>query len=99
IGVLAPALQGAKQKASRIKCTSNLRQVGLAIEYYKEDNDQYYPLRPPTAYNEGNQNQYMNVLGSNYMRGNWETFRCPLNKNTWAMDQRTNSLGGRMDYQ
>jgi prepilin-type processing-associated H-X9-DG protein len=99
VSILVPSLQSAKQKAGRIKCTSNLRQIGLAVEYYKDDNEQFYPIREPNPYDFGNKSVYMNILGSNYMRANWGVFRCPLNKNLDAMDQRTNTLGGQMDYE
>ena len=38
-GMLLPALAKAKAKASRIKCASNLKQVGLAFRVFANDND------------------------------------------------------------
>lgn len=47
IGVMAalllPALSQAKVKAERIKCVSNLKQVGLAFRIFANDNDDLYP--------------------------------------------------------
>jgi len=42
-GLLLPALAGAKKKAQRIKCMSNLRQVGIAIETYADDHNDRLP--------------------------------------------------------
>jgi len=41
--MLLPALAKAKQKAMQINCTSNLKQVGLAIEMYTLDNNDFLP--------------------------------------------------------
>jgi prepilin-type N-terminal cleavage/methylation domain-containing protein len=41
--MLLPALAKAKQKALQINCTSNLKQIGLAIEMYSLDNNDSLP--------------------------------------------------------
>ncbi len=41
--LLLPALVKAKQKANRIACTSNLKQVSYAIAMYTHDNSDYLP--------------------------------------------------------
>lgn len=43
-GILFPALLSAKRKASQVKCMSHLRQVGLAIQMYANDNDNLAPI-------------------------------------------------------
>ena len=41
--MLLPALSQAKERAKRIKCTSNIRQVGLATHMYASDNRDFIP--------------------------------------------------------
>jgi prepilin-type N-terminal cleavage/methylation domain-containing protein len=50
-GLLLPALAKAKAKAVRIKCTSNLKQVGLAFRIWEGDNNDTFPqmLLGPTS--------------------------------------------------
>jgi prepilin-type N-terminal cleavage/methylation domain-containing protein len=43
ISILLPALGGARDKAARVQCLSNLRQVGLAMQNYCVENDQTFP--------------------------------------------------------
>jgi predicted Zn finger-like uncharacterized protein/prepilin-type processing-associated H-X9-DG protein len=41
--VMAPSLGGARQAANQVKCASNLRQIGIAILLYANDNQGHYP--------------------------------------------------------
>jgi prepilin-type N-terminal cleavage/methylation domain-containing protein/prepilin-type processing-associated H-X9-DG protein len=41
--MLLPALSAAKQKAWTTSCISNLRQVGLGMRMYADDNAEFYP--------------------------------------------------------
>ena len=42
-GMLLPALGRAKAKAQSIRCSSNIRQVGLAFLMYADDYQQQFP--------------------------------------------------------
>jgi prepilin-type N-terminal cleavage/methylation domain-containing protein len=41
ISILLPALNAAKERANRVKCASNLRQIGQAMQLYNADNKEY----------------------------------------------------------
>jgi prepilin-type N-terminal cleavage/methylation domain-containing protein/prepilin-type processing-associated H-X9-DG protein len=43
VGILLPALSSAKENARRVRCASNLRQAGLAIHMYGNNNKGYAP--------------------------------------------------------
>lgn len=43
ISVLLPALQKARQAANLVRCGSNLRQIGMAVQIYANANDDYAP--------------------------------------------------------
>jgi prepilin-type N-terminal cleavage/methylation domain-containing protein len=51
ISILLPSLNRARETANRVKCASNLRQIGLAIMQYSNDSKGPFPR---TLYNAGN---------------------------------------------
>ena len=50
ISILLPSLNRARETANRVKCASNLRQIGQAILLYSNENKGAYPR---TAYSAG----------------------------------------------
>ena len=75
--ILFPVLTKVKERAKRIVCTSNLRQIGFALASYRDDYDQYplYLVNP--------KNQTFGYPGANtkylepYAGGNTDIFICP----------------------
>jgi prepilin-type N-terminal cleavage/methylation domain-containing protein/prepilin-type processing-associated H-X9-DG protein len=42
--ILFPVFAQAREKARQISCASNLKQLGLAVIMYQQDNDEFYPI-------------------------------------------------------
>src|SRR5258708_25203179 len=47
IAILLPALSGARENAYKVRCASNLRQIGLAMRFYAAANKDYLHWFPP----------------------------------------------------
>ncbi len=63
-GLLLPALSRAKESAQFTKCLNNLRQIGLGLKMYTDDNQDTFPLRDSWQLRPlGNQEFYALGLG------------------------------------
>lgn len=67
LAVVAPALRKAKEYSKRIICTSNVRQTGIALRVYAEDNDnEVIPFTRPDAVvvkeTDANRQPHWNVI-------------------------------------
>ena len=62
VSTMLPALQGAKAKAQRIQCVSNLKQVGLGFHLFAHEHDSKFPMGVST--NNGGTLEY--VIFSRY---------------------------------
>ena len=83
-GILLPALNSAREKARRISCTSNLKQLGLALKQYSMD---YADLFPATAAGaDASYRRWEIVRMYNYMV-DYKVFTCP------TQSDKTQNLG------
>jgi prepilin-type N-terminal cleavage/methylation domain-containing protein len=81
-GLLLPALGRAKTKAFGAQCINNLRQIGIALTIYADDNGGYLPScerMPSNPVGTTNLPRISDVL-SNNMGGALTAFRCSLDK-------------------
>ena len=80
-GMLLPALQQAREKARRINCASNLKQVGTALKSYSIDNDSKLPAVPTsiggTVVDSCEGWELFEVLRGNDYLSDYAVFTCP----------------------
>jgi prepilin-type N-terminal cleavage/methylation domain-containing protein/prepilin-type processing-associated H-X9-DG protein len=76
--MLLPALSRARDKAKSIKCTGNIKQVGMAFNSYNADNDDFFPhLGGNGYYRNRDDARWSEALRENYLSNNWMVFNCP----------------------
>ena len=82
--LLVPALSTAREKARRVQCLSNLRQIGLALGQYTGDNNDKLPVR-----------QWCDTLTQSGYLSSPKTFLCPSgNSAKCAYVFNSHMLGG-----
>lgn len=87
--MLLPALAKAKSKALTTSCLNNLRQTGLFMQLYTDDNSDAFPVSinatstSPYSKNES-LNDWWGVNITSYAKGNYNLFHCPAYDNTTA---------------
>ncbi len=79
-GLLLPAISRAKESGKATACMSNLRQIGLALQMYVQDNENKMPYIfdiPVDAGNSfSNRNYGVDIVLSNHL-GNKMALKCP----------------------
>ena len=96
--MLLPALAKAKEKAHRIACLNNLKQIGLFLQFYTDDNRDIFPAHRNQNEGDNPTTALTNWWGTtihNYARNQSNVFYCPAIKGkrldnglawTWAFD-------------
>lgn len=78
-GLLLPALSRAKDKGRQIRCLSNQRQMGLAMQMYDQDYGQLPPQKHHVPH-FGASNARPNFLGALIPVTGYRVFTCPSTK-------------------
>lgn len=76
--ILFPVFAKAREKARQTACTSNLKQLGLAIAQYTQDFDELYP---PDGVAVGANQSWCGMINPYVKAGNDGIYRCPSNPN------------------
>ena len=81
--IMLPALQTARERGRNTSCTNNLKQLGIAVQFYV---DSYGGYLPPAKYHKDGYNRWhykINAIIRKVDHTSWETkympevFRCP----------------------
>lgn len=76
-GLLLPSLNKARETAKGIGCIANLKQIGLAIQNYADDNSGFI-LTYHRNFGDSNYRHWQNALCKDYVK-NGKVFHCPSN--------------------
>ena len=69
ISILLPSLNRARETANRVKCASNLRQIGQAMLLYANENRQQWPRTVVKGSNDGEVTQFTGATADNPFAG------------------------------
>lgn len=91
-GMLLPALSQAREKARRINCAGNLKQIGLALRMYSGDNQEQFPT-------DHNETGLQKLIDLNYLTS-IKTYICPSTTTPegTALDNHNYGEAGSSDY-
>ena len=77
-GMLLPALSQAREKARRINCAGNMKQIGLSLRMYSGDFGETFP--------NGNNETGLNLLCSQSYLTSMKVFTCPSTTTSESAD-------------
>ena len=86
MSLLMPTLSRAKGKVNDTKCISNLRQIGIALTLYADENSSKLPFaerRPTTPVDPKHVLPRIVDVLSNHVAGAVAVFRCPRDRFGW----------------
>lgn len=96
--LLLPALANAKSKAHRVSCLNNLRQIGISMQFYTDENRERFPAHRNQNESDNATTALTNWWGTalvGYAKNQSNLFFCPAIKGTvldsglkwnWAFD-------------
>ena len=80
--ILFPVFAQAREKARQTTCTSNLRQIGIAVLQYSQDYDETYPLSRWDGGGPGRRMSWVEMTMPNMK--SYAVYRCPSDKSEFV---------------
>lgn len=89
--ILFPAFARARENARAASCLSNMKQMGLAIEMYKQDYDGWYPFG--ARKDPGVTTDWYHAFLDPYIKSN-QVIHCPSQPDDWTIGYSYNEMFG-----
>jgi len=96
--MLLPALSKARAAAQAIKCTSNSKQIGLALFLYGNNNNDYFPDNPAADSPTGQTSYWHQRMADEMNMQHSGTLWCPADPVDGKQTKETNYNQGRISY-
>ena len=94
IGIMVPTVAGARERARRIKCLSNLRQIGIGMKMYAYDNNGYCPDKAGSI---NYCSDHLKLL-SNVLANVGQIFACPSDKDRTMTNKLATITDSNISY-
>jgi prepilin-type N-terminal cleavage/methylation domain-containing protein/prepilin-type processing-associated H-X9-DG protein len=88
--LIMPTVGRVKAKARDTQCLNNLKQLGIAVVLYAEENGNKLPkaeLKPSNPIDSKNPDPRLRDLLARYLANNAEVFRCPADKQDYFVKE------------
>jgi prepilin-type N-terminal cleavage/methylation domain-containing protein len=91
--LLLPALSKAKTRTHKVRCLANLRQLGIGLQLYTDDNSEKFPFTDAMTPNGWSRTGFIDfyTLTQPYIPTNRQFYLCPVDRGPFNFQQAKNA--------